>query len=226
MNEQKKLLNYFKKWDGAGTLGIGMLAAGALILWLGMSYFSYILSVFLLGSGTVVFLYGNIGRGNETTVNDFVKKNCEKVTFPELTDNHALHKRTLGEPAECEFGGFEMRRGLLFKKKKDASLISSEYTYAKLIVLKDAFYLKKLTFSLVTEEKQEQTFDISFDSIQRIEVLRDTFFVGKGEKNEYRAKTCFIAISYGEGEQLLLPTPDNAYVEELAETLKKKSSLE
>ena len=114
---------------------------------------------------------------------------------------------------------------LFFKKKKDASLISSEYTYAKLIVLKDAFYLKKATFSLVSDEKEIQTFDIPFDSIQDVSVQRDAFFVGKENKNQYRAKTCFLVISYGECETLLLPTPDNAYVEELAEKLKKKASL-
>lgn len=224
MNEQKKMLNYFKKWEGAGTLGIGMMAAGALILWLGISYWAYISAPFLLFIGFAIFVYGNIGRGNETMANDLVKKETEKVTFPELTD--ALRKRTPSEPQEFEFGGYEMKRGLFFKKKKDASLLSSEYTYAKMILLKDAFYVKKLTFSLISEEKDLQTFDIPFDSIRSISVARDAFFVGTGEKNQYRAKTCFIVISYGENEELLLPTPDNAYVEDLAETLTKKSSVQ
>ena len=224
MNEQKKMLNYFKKWEGAGTLGIGMMAAGALILWLGISYWAYISAPFLLFIGFAIFVYGNIGRGNETMANDLVKKETEKVTFPELTD--ALRKRTPSEPQEFEFGGYEMKRGLFFKKKKDASLLSSEYTYAKMILLKDAFYIKKLTFSLISEEKDLQTFDIPFDSIRSISVARDAFFVGTGEKNQYRAKTCFIVISYGENEELRLPTPDNAYVEDLAETLTKKSSVQ
>ena len=224
MNEQKKMLNYFKKWEGAGTLGIGMMAAGALILWLGISYWAYISAPFLLFIGFAIFVYGNIGRGNETMANDLVKKETEKVTFPELTD--ALRKRTPSEPQEFEFGGYEMKRGLFFKKKKDASLLSSEYTYAKMILLKDAFYVKKLTFSLISEEKDLQTFDIPFDSIRSISVARDAFFVGTGEKNQYRAKTCFIVISYGENEELRLPTPDNAYVEDLAETLTKKSSVQ
>ena len=225
MDEQKKLLNYFKKWDGAGAVGVGLLALGALCLWLSTSYpIPFPITLALLIIGLPMFLYGNIGRGNETMANDYVKKNCQKISFPELESDRALHKRTLTEPEEFEFGGYEMRRGLYFKKKKDASLISSEYTYAKVIVLKDAFYLKKMTFSLVSDEKTQQTFDIPFDSIHDITVERETFFVGTGEKNQFRAKTCFLAITYGEGEKLLLPTPDNAYVEEFADKMKRTYS--
>ena len=222
MDEQKKLLNYFKKWDGAGAVGVGLLALGALFLWLSTSYpIPFPITLLLLTVGLPMFLYGNIGRGNETMANDYVKKNCQKITFPELENDHTLHKRVPNTPEEIEFGGYEMRRGLYFKKKKDASLISSEYTYAKAVVLKDAFYLKKMTFSLVSDEKAQQTFDIPFDSIQDITVERESFFVGTGEKNQFRAKTCFIVITYGENEKLLLPTPDNAYVEEFADKMKR-----
>ena len=78
MKDHKKLINYFQKWDGAGPLGLGMMAVGFLALWLGWSYFSYILAIVLMPCGLGVFLYGNIGRGSDAEINDRIKKEWEK----------------------------------------------------------------------------------------------------------------------------------------------------
>ena len=225
MQPDRKMVNYFKKWDGMGTLGIGLLGVGFLFLWLGYSYFTYVLSIFLMLFGLAAFLYGNIGRANATQLDDTIKRQWEAIRFPELEENASLRKRTPKDAEELTFEGFEMRNGLYFKKKKDASIISSEYTCIKAIVLTDALYLKKSTFSFISEEKTTQTVEIPFSSIQSIDVVRETRMVGHGEKPQFRVKTCHIAIHYGDGECILLPKQEDAYIEEYAQSMKKKFGI-
>ena len=94
MQPNRKMVNYFKKWDGMGTLGIGLLGVGFLFLWLGYSYFTYVLSIFLMLFGLAAFLYGNIGRANATQLDDTIKRQWEAIRFPELEENTSLRKRT------------------------------------------------------------------------------------------------------------------------------------
>ena len=222
MKENKKMVNYFKKWEGSGTLGIGMLAAGFLFLWLGMSMFSYFLAVFLFAAGLAVFLYGNIGRANATQINDTIKNQIESVRFPELEEDSKLRKRTPKEYKTLEFQAFDMHDGVYIKRKKDASLISSEYTYAKVAILSDAFYIKKIKFSMVSDEKSAETFDIPFSSISDITIERDAFTITSADKKTYPVKNCHMVIIYGDGQNLLLPKQDDAFVEDFANDLKRK----
>lgn len=222
MKQNKKMVNYFKKWEGMGAFGIGLLGVGALITWLQISFTLHVISMFLIAIGAVAFLYGNIGRGTESQITDSIAQNIESIRFPELEEDPKLRKRTPKEPQELTFEAFEMRNGLYFKKKKDASVISSEYTYIKMVVLSDAFYLKKRTFSFITDEKINETLDIPFDSIKDIEIIRNTLMVGHGDKPQHRVKTCHIAITYGDGQQILLPKKDDVYIDDFVLELKKK----
>ena len=153
------------------------------------------------------------------------KQELEKITFKELEEDSALRKRTPKNPEEMTFECFEMRDGLFFKKKKDASVISSEYTCIKMIFLNDALYLKKSTFSLISDEKQTETADIRFDKISDITVERNVFMVGTGEKKQHRVRTCFVVICYGNGQKVLLPKADDAYIDDFATTLKRKCGI-
>ena len=98
MNDNKKIVNYFKKWDGAGPLGIGMMVVGFLAMWLGWSYFSYLLAILLMPAGLAVFLYGNIGRGTEDDLKDLIKKEWDKIGFKELEEDSQMRKRTPKNP--------------------------------------------------------------------------------------------------------------------------------
>ena len=67
-----------------------------------------------------------------------------------------------------------------------------------------------------------QTIEIPFASIKSIEVVTNTLMVGHGEKPEHRVKTCHIAIKHGNDECVLLPRPEDAYVDDYVQGLKKK----
>ncbi len=229
MNDDKKLINYFTKWEGMNVLGIGMLAVGFLLLWVGMSFgmgsFSYVLMVILFILGAVTFLYGNIGRGHESHIYDRIEDAVETIRFNELEEDFKLHRRTPKNPETLVYEGFEFREGLYIKKKNDATLLSSEYTCVKIMVLNDAFYAKVMTLPLITQKKTVVTLDIPFSSITNMCVVREDKMITRGKKEKIRAKTCRICITYGENQQLLLPIKDDAYVEDRVEEMKKKYGI-
>lgn len=229
MKTNKKMINYFKRWDGVATIGIGMMGVGLFLLWIGMGYYSYIAAITLIPVGAIIFIYGNIGRANATQIEDTIRHHWEAIRFPErfpeLEETPSLRKRTPKEPEELNFEGYEMENAQYFKKMKDASIISSNYTCIKIIPLTNALYLKKRTFSFVSEESSTETIEIPFESIQEIDVIRKDLNVGHDKKKRFAVKTCHICIHYGDGEQLLLPKKDDIYVEEYAERLKEKWNI-
>lgn len=225
MNDDKKLINYFKKWEGTNALGIGILAVAFLLIWINVSYYLFTLGILLIVPGALIFLYGNIGRGHESQIYDRIEDNVETIRFDELEEDFKLHRRTPKDPEELVFEGFEFREGLYIKKKNDGTLLSSEYTYVKIVVLKDAFYTKVMTVPLITQEKTLTTHDIPFSSITDMRVLREEKMISRGKKEKIKAKTCRICITYGENQQLLLPIKDDAYVEEHVEDMKKKYGI-
>ena len=224
------MLNYFKKWDGISTIGIAMMAIGIFLIWIQLGYYAYMAAIVLIPIGAVLFIYGNIGRASGTQIEDNIKQHWETIRFPErfseLEETPALRKRTPKEPEVLDFEGYEMEEGLYFKKLKDASVISSQYTCIRMVLLSDALYVKKHTFSFVSDEKDTQILDIPFASIQSFEVLRNTLNVGHDEKKRFSVKTCHICIHYGDGQQLLLPKKDDIYVEDFAQSLKIKCKME
>lgn len=222
MNDNKKLINYFTKWEGMNALGIGLFALSFLCLWLSISY---TLAIALFIVGIVAFLYGNIGRGHESQIYDRIGDAVETIRFDELEEDFKLHRRTPKNPEELVYEGFEFREGLYVKKKNDATLLSSEYTYVKIVVLNDAFYAKVMTIPLITQKKSTVTLDIPFSSIIDMSVVREEKMISRTKKEKIRAKTCRICITYGENQQLLLPVKDDVYVEDRVEDMKKKYGI-
>lgn len=218
----RSYVNYFQKWENAGIVGLSTAIVGFLFLWIGMSFFTYVLSIVLMVCGLGLFFYGSIGRAGENDLQNRIDRTAESITFPELEENSRhFFRRVPKSPEERAFGGYEMREGLLVKKQKNGSLCSSEYTCAKMRLLTDAFYIKSVTFSFISDEKRKETFEIPFALLEDVRVERDQFPLSSG-KNSYRAKTCHFCFVYDGGKQLRLPAIDDIYTDEYASDLKRK----
>lgn len=226
MNEKngyKQYINYFKKWDGAAMLGIIMMVVGFLFLWLGWSFTSYILMIIGLVGGLIVFLYGSIGRKHEADFQNEIAHHVEKLSFRELEEDPHFRGRVPKEKIEERvFEAFDLHDGLYIKPMKNASLCSSDYTYAKMLFLNDAFYIKILSFSFVSDQKETATYDIYYETLEDVTVERDRKTVTTVNNKKFLAKTCFLCLTYDGGKQLLLPAKDDIYTDEFAENLKRK----
>ena len=224
----KKFINYFTKWEGAAGTGTGLLLVSFLCMWLGWAYsfLLFILSFPCLIGGIGFFFYGNIGRVSGEEIQNVIDRTAQTITFPELEEDSHLRKRT---PKTYEeqiqiFTGYSMRQGVYVKKLSNASLRSSEYDVAKMVELNDAFYIKTLRFSLISDEKETAVYDVPFASLEQIEVVRERFSLTSG-KNRFLAKTCHLVFTYDGGKQVLLPANDDIYTDEYAENLKRRFGI-
>ena len=172
----KQYINYFKKWDGAAMLGGCMMVVGFLILWLGLGwgFITYLLMLVGLFGGLAVFLYGSIGRKHESDFQAEVAHRAETITFRELEEDPHFRRRVPKEKIEERiFEGFDLHDGLYVKPMKNAALCSSDYTYAKMLYLNDAFYIKVLAFSFISDKKELSAHEIYYDSLEDVTVERD-----------------------------------------------------
>lgn len=220
MKNYKSNINYFKKWEGLKTLGLGMLIVGFASLWLARSYFMWIAGGAILTAGVVVFLLGNIGRSTEAEITEEVKRRSEGIEFPEVETDRHFYKRIPARAEILDFSGFSLSDGLLLKRMKNGSICSSEYRVARMFLLSDAFYVKTRTFSLVSDVEEEETLEIPFASVEDVAVLRETKNLPCGKK-VFSVKPCHLVVIFDEGKRLYLPAPDDVYVDELAARLKK-----
>ena len=123
-NGFKSYVNYFKKWEGAGPLGIGLMVLGIWLIWMGWQYipFSYPIAIVLIPLGLVLFFYGNIGRASEADLRNIIEKSEEKIHFHELEETPALRKRTPKQWEAQKFEGYVLKKGVLFKKAKNGRI--------------------------------------------------------------------------------------------------------
>lgn len=222
MESYKKIINYFKRWDGAHMLGIGTMIVGFLSLWLGgaFSYIMYFIGGPVLIAGFLIFLYGNMGRANENELTEIIKTKREAVSFEGLEDDRHFKgriPRILREEI-CEGYDFNDNEELLIKQQISRVIISSQYTTSKLAILQDAFYIKAKTFSFISPDYEDKTYEIFFDQVEKIEVKRWKAEYRRGKK-AYPVKHCALFITYDGGKQLILPRRDDIYADGLVETL-------
>ena len=217
MKNYKSNINYFMKWEGLKTLGLGMMIVGFACLWLGWGW-TYLIGAALMVSGIAVFLAGNIGRSSEEEIKTEIKRRSEGIAFPEVEKERHFYKRVPAKPEILDFSGFSFSEGLLLKKMKNGSVCSSEYSLARVFLLTDAFYAKTRTFSLVSDACEEDTVEIPFASVEDVAVLRGAKELPCGKKL-FAVKTCHLVIVF-DGKRLCLPATDDVYVDELAARLK------
>lgn len=220
MKSNKANINYFKKWEGLKTLGLGMLIAGFVGIWMTFSYFVYLASIALLAAGVILFLVGNIGRSTEAEITQEIKRRSDGIDFAEVETEHKFHKRVPDKQEILDFSGFSFAEDALLKKMKNGSICSSEYMAARMLLLTDAFYVKTRKFSLISDAQEEETFEIPFSAVEDVTVVRESKTAVCGGKS-FAVKVCHLVIAYGEGQKLCLPTPDDVYADQLAERLKK-----
>lgn len=225
-NGYKNYINFFKKWDGAGPLGIGLMVIGIWLIWMGWQYipFSYPMAIVLIPAGLVLFFYGNIGRASEADIQNCIEKSEEKIHFNELEEIPSLRKRTPKTLTEQSYRGYAMKKGLLFKKMKNGSLCTSEYDVAKMVTLTDGFYVKVLHFSFISDEHEIVSYDIPFSSLESITAERKSFNLMKNQV-PYPTKTCYLVLTYEGGKKVKLPAKDDIYLEEEIEKLKRTAGI-
>ncbi|MBQ8310225.1 MAG: hypothetical protein IJX80_04330 [Clostridia bacterium] len=223
MNDYKKYINFFKQNENVGTIGIGILITAAFSLWIGWaySYYLYMLGMPLLIVGFAVFLYGNIGRIQESDLDDQIKKNTDAITFPKTEKRISTRDKNSYELPIEVFEGYIFDNGLYVKRRKNGSYISTRYTVSKMQITNDAFQIKSHTFSFVSDDSEQLDLSIPFDAIEKI-ALTQTECECLCGKNPIRLQNSFLVITYDGEKTVFLPRANDYYAEKLIEDLNRK----
>ena len=222
MKNYKANINYFTKWEGMKTCGMGMLIVGILFLWVAWIFWTilYLVGMFLVVLGAILFFVGNAGRAGESEIMSEVARRKEGIEFPEVEKERDLQRRVPKRREILDFEGFSLRQGLYLKKMKNGSICSSEYSKVRMFLLTDAFYIKSKTFSLVSEEERSDTCELPFTLVENIELESDRQTLTSGKKS-FSVTVSHMVITYDGGKKLRLPGKDDAYADELVKRLKK-----
>ena len=219
MRDYKSNVGFFTKWDKGEALGIGIMAVGFAMLWLGRGPIYRIGGAVLLFSGLAVFFILGAGISSEKHVREEIRQKCEGI-FIELQGDSHFFRRVPANPKEYVLEGFLYDDDVYLKRVRNGDIVSSRYRYAKIQVLNDAFYIRMRTFSLISDETEDVTYDIAFDTIETIEIRKHEEKRTFNEK-DFDLKTCEVVIVYDGGKELALPKEDDIYNDDFVYEWKK-----
>jgi hypothetical protein len=215
----KNNLNYFKKSDTPKFVGMGLMVVGIFLLWLGWSYVSYIMSAVFIPVGLVLFFVGSSGRASDSEIDAFIKRRLGGMEV-DLSEDRAYTKRVLKHIPPQSIEDYVYREGLMLTKAKNSSLRSSEYTRSLLYILSDALYIPTRTVALTEDRVDNKLYEIPYDIIQNVEIVRDRRTLTFGKKS-FSAKITRLCISYGDGLTFSTPIHDDVTADALVDTIKK-----
>ncbi len=216
-------INYFKKKDSMKGIGAGLLIAGLFFLWLGIGYLGWIAWIFMMiaiPAGFLMFIIGSIISSTESDIDEDIEKKCEGLEL-DLENDKDFSKRMLRNTMPNVAQGYEYNgEGLMFRKDKKGSWRSSKYTKYVIYLLSDALYINCRTISLISEEVENRSFEVPYDTVDSIEIKKEENTIQVG-KNSFKVEKARFVIKYGEEFTFSAPMNDDIKSGELVDTLNK-----
>ena len=209
--------NFFKFNDSPKIIGTVMLVAGLLLLWLGWSFISWILMLILTPSGLFLFFYTSIVRSNDADIMEDIEKSLEDMDT-KIENSPHFDKRAKYQ-APYIANGFEYDGDLLFQKAKDGSVFSSKYTRSAIHTLPDRLYIISKTVSPISDEVENNVYDLPFLEITSIEINK-TSKKTPYKKSYFLAKQVTLDITCGDNI-VKLPIHEDIDSDEFLNKVKK-----
>ena len=218
--EFKHYINYFKKNENMKFIGGAILIVGFFSIWLRLG-FLWFLSTLLIPAGFLMFILGSGGRASEADIDKYISNNMDKLEVYLSEDKH-YRRRVLDHITPRETEGYLYDEGVMLKKAKNGSIRSSKYTKAIFYVLSDELYITRRTISIVSDEKENETVEIPYDTLTGVEIVRQRGTKRDGKKS-FLVKETFIKITHGNGESFITPIHDDITADEFAELILKQT---
>ena len=214
----KHNLNFFKINNSLKAIGAGMLIAGLLLLWLGWSYISWILMLILTPSGLGLFLYVSIVRSNDSDILEDISRAVEDMSTSPENLPYYNKKMRYTEPFIAQ--GFKYTDGLMFQKAKDGSVISTKYTKSVIHTLEDRLYITARSVSPISNDSNEEIYDILLDNIISFELIKERTKVPY-KKSYFLANNTYLLIKTPDVE-IKLPVHEDVNTDDFIEKIQKK----
>ncbi len=219
--QTKYSINYFLKTDLLKFIGGGVLIAGLFCLWLGfrLGLIGYILAILGSPTGLVLFLVGSTGKANDDDMDATINSKMAGLQIDIDKDRH-YQLKLLKHQKEYTVEGYRYGEGVFLKKMKSGSLRTSLYCRAKLRILKDSLYIVARDISLIAEDKTETLYEIPYDTLKTVEILRSEERV-IFNKTTFFTHPCYLHLAF-EDQEIHLPAADAVTSDELVEAIKKQ----
>ncbi len=205
-NKYEKLANnYFLKSDTLKYVGAGVLIASLSCLALRLGIFSIILVLLGTPTGIILFIVGSTSRFNDDDIEAQLQSKLLGQQI-DIDNEKRFHLKLLKHQKDITLEGYRYSDDMMYKKLKSGVIRSSVFTRTKLRILSDRLYIVSRDVPLLTDEVTETVYEITYDNIKNISILRDekkivfnntTFFI----------KPCYFSI-VTENEELLFPIID------------------
>ena len=219
-------INYFKKKDTIKGMGGALLIIGLLWLWLGIGYLGWIAYFFMIlaiPSGFLMFILGSTISSNHSDIDEYIQKNCQGLEI-DLENDKNFNKRVVKNIEPTVTQGYEYSgEELMFRKDKKGTWRSSKYTKSIIYVLSDGLYINLRTISIISENVENRSLEIPYDTVDSIEMMKEENIIQSG-KNKVNIKKDRFVIKYGEGMTFSVPMNNDIRSEEFIEMLSRMVS--
>ncbi len=219
--QTKYSINYFTKTDLLKFIGGGVLIAGLFCMWLGwrLGMVGWILAIIGTPIGFVLFLVGSTGKANDDDMDSTIQSKMAGLQIDIDNDRH-YQLKLLKHQKEYTVEGYRYGDDVMLKKMKNGSLRTSLYGRAKLRILKDSLYIVARDISLIADDIVENTYEIPYDSLKLIEILREDKRV-IFNKTTFFTHPCYLHILFDD-KDILLPAVDAVTSDELVDVINKQ----
>lgn len=216
---EKKLRNYFMISDMPRLIGVGMMILGAILLlaawFVPIGWFFWVLMCVCLAGGPVVFWVTSSMRASEGEIDELIKRHTDDMGL--TPDEESKYRKRLLDTAPKELHSYVYREGLMLTNTKSGTVRSEEFAKALLYLLSDGILIIARTVSLITEQKQEQTWEIPFALLEKAELVSAKKQVSFGKKT-FEVTETLLQITY-DATTLSLPTQRDFELEQFVEEL-------
>ena len=209
---------YFTKTDTPKYIGIALILLGVVLFYFGHGRISYVALCASLPTGLVLFIFGMSRRSSDADLDSCIETQMRGID-PQLELDRKYEKRLNPKLEKTMCEGYIFNSEVMLAKGKDGSLRSSEFMGSIIYPLTDAIYVRSRRFSFIEEGLDEQTHELKYSEIQKIELIREKLSLTFG-KNTFQAPLCVLRITH-DGGVIEIPIKDNIATEEFVEKLER-----
>lgn len=216
-NIYKQNERYFTEGEGIKILGAALVGLAVSIFFFGWGYLAYILMSVSAPLGVFLFFFGASRRSTDADLERYIELATEGIEVA-LEEDRVYAKRLDKSFSPVSVAGYHYAGDILLAKAKNGTVRSTAYEKSVLYVLKDALYISSRRISLVAEKKENETRELPFSEIVKMEIVTNERHL-VCEKKTYLVKDTRLCIHLAGGDVISLPASDDLIVEEFVERI-------
>ena len=226
-NSSKNLKNFFIRSSNTYTIGLGILIAAFISVWMGWnySYWLYILGGVFLVVGLVIFFMGSVGKIDAADIDKAVSDMLWEFDKNILEEPHYAKKMLPHTENSLYLAHYDYDvEGILTKRHTttgSSAWYTSSYTATRMLLLTDGIAFTRKTVNPILETSDVQNEHLLYTELDKAEIVRQQLKLAD-LKREYTVTSARLIIRKNDGSTILsISVNDDMESDNLAEHLTK-----